>query len=203
MLARWQDDTPVRSGKRIIPKPAQFEKWDFLKAHPTGADLKSAPSLNETKFGKGFHRRNYDVIAQDKSRIIQERNRVEQSRTGEEKRVQNYAQWKESNTFNLLTGEGVGREKDYRRTGLKAPDGATKDQLAKNNKLENDIRMRTSELRFFLPQEEGARRKQSLDIPSTTVRKSAVLGYVKGVLPSLGVKDNFMYNHGLQVRQHE
>jgi hypothetical protein len=206
-----QPDAPTnRSGKKVHIKPKD-STWDFLKHVP---DLPSSqperanpkPSLESTKFLKGFRRRGNHWNATRE----QERQRADERavRKCERETKLRQERWSEqrSKGFDIVTG------KEYKEFSGKRPvtsEGGT--NLRRGRKFfttlysastirEAEGQMRASRNRFFTKPHEGPqaqRRHDALkhDGLDPTSRKSAVIGYVRGQLKSHGAADNFGASH--------
>lgn len=111
---------------------------------------------------------------------------------------------REKVTFNLLTGEGVGREAEFRKTGKRIlnPTGGMETIFMEHDK-DSQNRQRASKQRFDeYPAPEKPPRTGNLVSEGlrVTERQSMIIGYGNGVprlkYPSYGVPDNFAHLRG-------
>lgn len=191
----------------------EYARRDFLKSGGVplekldeGANYNPSCNLNETKFHKGFQRRNKADIQADAARLEKE---LSNEAAREERALASLEatrQLKETVTFNILTGEGVGRECEFRPLGKRPvnPHGSMDATFAEHAR-DDSIRMRSSKHRFFevpaapaSPQRAKALFNEGL---GPDERQSSVLGYGKDGprrtrTQSCGAADNFAHLRG-------
>merc|ERR1712176_204250 len=123
ILGRFENVRDKKSNKKIISSDASTADYlrnDYLKPQHLPIDkvddyanYSASSNIQETRFHKGFQRRNKADIRQDAARmeteLAREKVREERAQTS----VQATIGWREKNTFNILTGEGVGRESEF------------------------------------------------------------------------------------------
>jgi len=213
ILGRFENVRERKSAKKIIQCAAAtpaFTKHDYLKPVHLPVDrvdheANYAPTsnINETKFHKGFSRRNKADIQPDAARleaeVMRDMAREDRARAS----VNATIEAKEKVTFNILTGEGVGRECEFRQVGKKIVNAygcmeATYGEHARDG----SNRMKASKHRFFehtaaLPTFERQENifKEGLH---HTKRETAILGYgnagVRRVRSqSTGASDNYAH----------
>jgi hypothetical protein len=213
ILGRFENVRERKSAKRIIQCQAAtpaFTQHDYLKPQhlpPDRVDGEAnyAPSsnINETKFHKGFQRRHKADIQPDAARLEAE---VQREMAREERAHASVAAAKEMKakvTFNILTGEGVGRECEFRQVGKKIvnPFGCMEATFAEHSRQASN-RIKNSKHRFFeypnaLPTHERQSNIFNEGLTHTS-RESAILGYgSSGVRrtrsQSCGVSDNYAH----------
>lgn len=217
ILGRFENVRERKSAKRIIQCAAAtpaFTQHDYLK--PTHLPLDKvdheanyAPTsnINETKFHKGFSRRHKSDIQPDAARleaeVVREIAREDRARAS----VAATFEAKDKVTFNILSGEGVGRECEFRQVGKKIvnPFGCMEATFAEHGRDATN-RLKNSKHRFFdhtaaLPTRERQETifKEGLH---HTKRETAILGYgnsgVRRVRSqSCGTSDNFAHLRAL------
>merc|ERR1719253_1165021 len=160
ILGRFENVRERKSAKRIIQCAAAtpaFSQHDYLKPCHLPLDkvdheANYAPTsnINETKFHKGFARRHKADIQPDAARmeaeIMRSQNREDLARAS----VAATIEAKDKYTFNLLTGEGVGRECEFRQVGKKIvnPFGCMEATFGEHQK-DAANRIKNSKHRFF------------------------------------------------------
>ncbi|CAD7972742.1 unnamed protein product [Amoebophrya sp. A120] len=101
----------------------EYTKYNYLK--PSGIATGSQETFNyhptsdlrDTRFHRGFQRRHQTDIRQDAPRLNREYT-VQQDRDArDEKRVEGWNNYTQDYTFNLLNGEGRGREAEFKSIG--------------------------------------------------------------------------------------
>jgi hypothetical protein len=211
ILGRFENVREQKTNKRSIQCAAAtpaFLTHDYLKpchlpAHKVDDEANYAPTsnINETKFHKGFQRRHKADIQPDAARleseILRDYAREEKARAS----VAATIEAKEKVTFNLLTGEGVGRECEFRQVGKKIvnPYGCMEAVFGEHAR-DASHRIKNSKHRFFehtaaLP---AHHRQENIFNEGLrhTKRETAILGYgnagVRRVRSqSCGTSDNF------------
>jgi len=211
ILARFENVRERKSAKKIIQCAAAtpaFLQHDFLKPQHLPVDMVDhhanyAPTcnINETKFHKGFHRKHKADIQPDAARleaeIMRDQAREERARAS----VQATMDHKDKVTFNLLTGEGVGRECEFRQVGKKIvnPYGCMEATYAEHGR-EATNRIKNSKHRFYeypaVQHSEGRQETIFKEGLHHTKRETAVLGYGSAGqrrvrTQSCGTSDNF------------
>lgn len=216
ILGRFENVRSKASYKRPITCEAatpEYIRHDFLKPQHLPRDTvdqevnySAACNINETKFHKGFQRRHKADIQPDAARLQVELAR-DLAREGRARAsVEATLRVKEQNTFNILTGEGTGREGEFRQLGKKIinPAGAMESVNAEHTK-EASHRIRNSKHRFFehpaVQNEERCLKLYNEGLPEKA-REAAVLGYGSSVsrrtrTQSCGVADNFAHLRAL------
>lgn len=212
ILGRFENVRIKKSAKRIVPcdasTPAYFSH-DFLKpSHlpiervDEEANFAATSNLNETRFHKGFHRRHQADIQQDAARLeaeaMREANRQEQAAYAAEAA----RQFREKHTFNILTGEGSGRECEFRHVGKKIlnPYGCMEATFGEHERDERN-RVKNSKHRFFeypAPVKDPRTENLFKEGLAHTVRESAVIGFgrsgnTRTRAQSCGVADNYSH----------
>jgi len=217
ILGRFENVREKRSSKRVITceaGTAEYIRNDYLKPNHLPIDrvdqeANYAPTsnLNETKFHKGFSRRAKADIQSDAARleaeVMRERAREERARTS----VAATMDYKDRVTFNLLTGEGVGREMEFRQIGKKIvnPFGCQEAVFAEHSRDATN-RVRNSKHRFFeYPAVQNTQHRECSLFQeglTETSRETAVLGYGRAGTrrlrsQSCGAPDNFAHLRAL------
>lgn len=215
LLGRFDHLCERASGRGAVPCEAakpEYARRDFLKSGGVpeklndGANYNPSCNLNETKFHRGFQRRNRADIQPDAARLEKELS----NEAGREQRalasVEATRQMKETFTFNILTGEGVGRECEYKPTGKRSvnPSGSMDATFAEHARDES-IRMRNSRHRFFEAPAGQPSRQRAMVLFNEGLeqdeRQASVLGYGKDGpqrtrTQSCGAADNFAHLRG-------
>jgi hypothetical protein len=217
ILGRFENVRERKSAKRIIQCAAAtpaFSQHDFLKPQHLPVDevdhqANFAPTsnINETKFHRGFHRKHKADIQPDAARmeaeIMREQAREDRARAS----VFATMEAKDKVTFNILSGEGVGRECEFRQVGKKIlnPYGCMEAVYAEHSRDAGN-RIKNSKHRFFeYPNAPPADARQETIFKEGlhhTKRESAILGYgnsgVRRVRSqSCGTCDNFSHLRAL------
>jgi len=212
LLARFENINERKSCKRMIPchaGTAEFMRHDYLKPVHLPVDrvdreLNYTPgsNLNETRFHRGFHRRHMADIQSDAARLeaemAQEALREERSRAS----IEATREFKDRHTFNILNGEGIGRESEFRQVGKKIlnPCGSM-EGIFNTHANEASNRMKASKHRYFeVPVVEKHDRTANIfnEGLRDTTRETAILGYGasgnrRTRSESLGVSDNYRH----------
>lgn len=190
LLGRFENVRQRTSQKRIVPcyaATAEYLRNDYLKPMHLPIDRVDAEvnyaassSMNETKFHKGFQRRNKAEIQPDAERLEVERTREFVREERAQASLAATIAYKERHTFNILTGEGVGRESEFRQVGKKVmnPLGSMEAVFSEHAK-EANVRTKNSKHRFYDPAPPKEERTAHLfnEGLRETVRETAVLGY--------------------------
>lgn len=217
ILGRFENVRERKSAKRIIQCSAAtpaFTQHDYLKPQHLPADqvdheANYAPTgnINETKFHKGFQRRHRADIQPDAARMEAEISREIAREQRAIASVEAAKLMKEKVTFNILTGEGVGRECEFRQVGKKIvnPFGCMEATFGEHARDASN-RMKNSKHRYFeypavQPQQD---RQETLFKEGLhhTQRQTAILGYgSQGVrrtrTQSCGASDNYAHLRAL------
>jgi len=216
ILGRFENVTTKRSAKRIIScdaATAEYLRNDFLKPQHLPvervdyeANLAATSSINETRFHKGFQRRHKSDIQSDAARleaeVSREMSREERARTS----VEAAKAFRDRYTFNILTGEGAGRECEFRQVGKKIvnPSGSMEATFMEHHK-DGTNRIKNSKHRFFehpAPQKDDRCLNLFNEGLRDTARESAVIGYGtsgnrRTRSQSCGVSDNYAHLRAL------
>jgi len=217
ILGRFENVRERKSAKRIIQCQAAtpaFTEHDFLKPvhlplHKVDKEANFAPTsnINETKFHRGFARKHKSDIQPDAARMEAEIMRDMAREDRAKASVAATMEHKEKVTFNLLTGEGVGRECEFRQIGKRIvnPYGCMEATFAEHARSASN-RVKNSKHRFFeYPAVQPSDDRQETIFKEGlhhTKRESAILGYgnagVRRVRSqSCGTCDNFAHLRAL------
>lgn len=215
ILGRFENVKIKQSRKKNIicdaATPAYLRE-DFLKPQhlpidrvDQEANFHALPNVNETRFHRGFQRRHMSDIQSDAARleheVMKELNREARAQSSvEAARIH-----KSTHTFNILTGEGDGRECEFREVGKKIvnPYGCMEAVFGEHQKDANN-RIKNSKHRFF--QHDAAPKTDRMknlfnEGLQSTVRETAILGYGSAGVRrtrsvSTGVSDNYAHIRG-------
>jgi hypothetical protein len=217
ILGRFENVRERKSAKKIIQCAAAtpaFSQHDYLKPSHLPVDrvdheVNYAPTsnINETKFHKGFQRRHRSDIQPDAARLEAEVTREIERQQRAHHAVEATKLMKEKVTFNILTGEGVGRECEFRQVGKKIvnPFGCMDATFAEHGR-QASTRMKNSKHRYFEypgvqphPDRQDNLFREGLQ---NTQRESAILGYGSAGVrrtrsQSAGVSDNYAHLRAL------
>jgi len=216
LLGRFENVRERKSAKRIISCDAatpEYLRADYLKPHHLPlhqvdqvANYAPTSNVNETKFHKGFQRRHKSDIQPDAARLEKELacDFAREDRAAAQ--VDVAKQHKEKYTFNLLTGEGVGRECEFRQVGKKIlnPFGCMEVVYSEHSRDASN-RMKASKHRYFEhPQPELSEHRARTIFNegfTETERQSAILGYGtsgkrRTRTQSCGAPDNYAHLKG-------
>lgn len=214
LLGRWNHLKVAESSKRIVDCAAaqsQFRTWDFLKPQnyssgQTSAQLNYLPSSNirETRFHRGFQRRMKCDIAPDAPRLAREMDLEAKRDYLMDLSAEVTKDMKEKVTFNVLTGEGRGRESEFRKTGKRILNpSASMPTIFMEHDKDALNRQRSSTHRFFehpAPQKPPRTANLVQEGLFDTERASMIIGYGDGAprtkYPSYGVADNYAHLRG-------
>jgi len=216
ILGRFENVRTKKSAKKIITCDAatpEYMRTDFLKPQhlpvervDEEANFAATSNMNETRFHKGFHRPHQADIQSDAARLEHETVREMAREERAAAQAEAARLHREKHTFNILTGEGSGRDCEFRHVGKKIlnPYGNMQATFAEHDRDER-TRIKNSKHRFFeYPAPEKDVRTSNLfnEGLHTTVKESAVLGFGKsGVsrtrVQSCGVADNFVHLRAL------
>eukprot|EP00929_Paragymnodinium_shiwhaense_P113270 TRINITY_DN81532_c0_g1_i1.p1 TRINITY_DN81532_c0_g1~~TRINITY_DN81532_c0_g1_i1.p1 ORF type:complete len:250 (-),score=37.07 TRINITY_DN81532_c0_g1_i1:65-814(-) len=215
LLGRFENVRTKRSCKRNVicdaATPAYFRE-DFLK--PTHmpidrvdqeANYHALPNVNETRFHRGFQRRNMADIQSDAARLEHEVHKEMARESRAQASIEAARIHKATHTFNILTGEGEGRDPEFREVGKKIvnPYGCMEAVFADHSK-DSTNRIKNSKHRFF-QHDAGPKVDRMKNLfnegLNTTVRETAILGYGSAGVRrsrsvSTGVCDNFAHVRG-------
>jgi len=194
ILGRFENVREKKSAKKIIQCAAAtpaFSQHDYLKPSHLPVDRVDheanycpTSNINETKFHKGFSRKNKADIQPDAARLEAE---IVRDIAREDRAMASVAatmESKEKVTFNLLTGEGVGREMEFRHVGKKIvnPYGCMEATYGEHGRDASN-RIKNSKHRFFeypaAPSYERMDRQENIFKEGLhhTKRETAILGY--------------------------
>jgi len=212
ILARFENVTTKRSTKRIIGCDAATSEYlrnDYLKPHHLPVDrvdyeanLAATSNIHETRFHKGFQRRHKSDIQPDAARLEAEMSREMAREDRARSSVEATKAFRERYTFNILTGEGSGRDCEFRQVGKKIvnPVGSMEATFSEH-KRDATNRIRSSKHRFFEhpapPSDERCLNLFGEGLRETT-RESAIIGYGtsgnrRTRSQSCGVPDNYAH----------
>eukprot|EP00928_Gymnodinium_smaydae_P096002 TRINITY_DN837_c0_g1_i1.p1 TRINITY_DN837_c0_g1~~TRINITY_DN837_c0_g1_i1.p1 ORF type:complete len:246 (+),score=40.96 TRINITY_DN837_c0_g1_i1:129-866(+) len=215
LLGRFENVQTRRSCKRIIPCDAATPMYlmnDYLKPQhlpidrvDQEANYHAASNLNETRFHRGFHRRHKSDIMPDAARLEQEVMRDFAREERARQSVEATREHKARHTYNILTGEGVGRETEFRPVGKKIvnPFGCMEAVFSEHSKDATN-RIKNSKHRFFdhAAEPKFVRQKNLFEEGLTqTTRETAILGYGNNGVrrtrcQSVGAYDNYAHTKG-------
>ncbi|CAJ1461661.1 unnamed protein product [Effrenium voratum] len=216
ILGRFENVRTKKSAKKSVTCDAatpEYIRHDFLKPQhlpieyvDEAANYAAASNINETRFHKGFHRRHQADIQQDAARLEHEAVREHSRQEKASAQSEAARQFREKCTFNILTGEGTGRECEFRHIGKKIlnPYGNMQATFAEHDREERH-RIKNSTHRFFehpAPQKEVRTSNLFHEGLADTVKESAILGFGRSGVSrtralSCGVADNFAHLRAL------
>jgi len=212
IMGRFENVKTTRSCKKMIPCDAstsEYHRNDFLKPQHLPIDrcdaelnFATGPNLQETRFHKGFHRRHQADIQQDAARLEAELIRDMTREERAQATINATRAFKERHTFNILTGEGVGRENEFRQVGKKVlnPTGTMSAIFGEHERAAAN-RMKASKHRFFepdVPQKESRAATIFNEGLTHTTREAAIIGYgrcgkSRTRSQSVGAYDNYAH----------
>ncbi|KAF4699048.1 hypothetical protein FOZ63_033963 [Perkinsus olseni] len=207
LLKRWENIRHPVSQKKMVVCAAstpEYRRGNYLKIteQPSGATLSymPRPDLRETRFHRGFHRRHYTDIGQDIERLKLEDVRGRRGEAAAKASAEATRLEAQRCPFNVLTGEGGGRDEDFRGLGkaILNPTQSMPSIFVEHHRDEIN-RMRASKHRFFEPfkPSPSSHRAKQLHTEGFTItqRESMILGRVPGRhrLKSIGADDNFRH----------
>jgi hypothetical protein len=213
LLARWEAVKIPPSSKRMVDCAAakpEYKRHEYLKHSDTAkveeTNYHAGPNIMETRFHRGFHRKHQSDIRQDAARTTMEQTREQRRDNRANAQVHSAIEFRQKVTFDPLSGEGAGREDEFRQVGKKIlnPHGNMSDVFTEHHRDARN-RERNSKHRFFEypPPPVADHRAATLfnEGYTRTHKESCVLGYGNGnprtKLESVGMYDNF--NH-MQLR---
>jgi len=212
ILGRWENVVIKHSCKKMVPceaATAEFQRRDFLKplhmpaSHVDGmANYAPVPDINQTRFHRGFQRRHQSDIQQDAARLEYEAHKEAIRDYRNDQQVTHAKDMQVKSTFNIVTGEGHGRDCEFRQLGKKIinPFGSMPAVFAEHDKdVQN--RVRNSKHRFFdYPTKTTADPRMNTlcnEGLTETKRQSMIIGYGLGnprsKSDSRGVSDNYQH----------
>lgn len=215
-MGRFENVKTKPSKKKMVTCDAatsEYLRHDFLKPQHLPvetidheANLAATSNINETRFHKGFQRRHQSDIQQDAARLESEWSRDYRRDERAQASINATMEHKKHHTFNILTGEGVGRECEFRQVGKKVvnPFGCMEATYGEHQR-DSTNRIKNSKHRFFeypAPQKPDRTATIFKEGLTHTTRESAVLGYgASGVRrsrsQSCGVADNYVHLRAL------
>lgn len=221
LLGRFENVRAKKSNKKIVACDAatpEYMRDDFLKPQHLPLDkvdeyinFAASSNLQETRFHRGFQRRNKADIRQDAARMEAELGREQARETRDRAMVQATLEWREKNTFNILTGEGQGRESEFRQVGKKIvnPYSCMEACYSEHARDATNRLRQSKDHRLFEhppPQTESRAREIFGEGLKETKRETAILGYGDAGkrrirTTSQGVADNFAHLRGESTRQ--
>lgn len=217
LLGRFENVRVPKSAKKIIPcdaATAEYLRHDYLKPSHLPVDhvdeqANYAPSsnINETKFHRGFQRRHETGIQQNAARLEKELRDEAIREANAQAQVEATREYKEKVTFNILTGEGVGRECEFRQVGKRIvnPYGSMETLFTEHSRDATN-RMKNSKHRYFDHSEPEPQQHRQHTLFNEglveTQRQTAVLGYGKSGkartrTSSCGTSDNYVHLRAL------
>merc|ERR1719321_2560382 len=162
-------------------------------------------NMNETRFHRGFHRRHKADIQPDAARLEVEVHREMARDARAQASIEATREHKANHTFNIITGEGDGRECEFRQIGKKVvnPYGCMEGVFGEHGKDASN-RMKNPKHRFFqhdAPEKFERQKNQFHEGFVQTKRETAILGYgSSGVsrtrMKSVGVAENYSHLKG-------
>jgi len=217
IMGRFENVRDKKTSKRTIQCAAATPSYithDFLKPNhlplekvDLEANYAPTSNINETRFHKGFSRRHKSDIQQDAARMESELNREMAREERAQASVEATRRYKEQVTFNILSGEGVGRECEFRQVGKKIvnPFGCMEATFSEHARDASN-RTKNSKHRFFEhgcppPQEHRVRNIFNEGLVETK-KESAIIGYgTSGTRrtrsQSCGAPDNYAHLRAL------
>jgi hypothetical protein len=184
-------------GKRMVMgRSNKGESWNFLE-HPkeaTPEEVVGRPDPN-AKFGKGFSRRRADQIRPYESRLQRER---EAELRADRANVMRCVQKTAHDNLNgdiIFHRDDVDRNQPWKSSKRRIPQDE-----AKRTKLSQE-RAKVSTARFHLPLTKTEISRNTLrreELEKLHPKRSGVLGFGRGDIPSSGAKDAFMWDVPLQ-----
>jgi hypothetical protein len=209
LLARWENIRIPPSSKKMVDCQAakpEYKRHEYLKHSDTsdvqGTNYHAGPNIMETRFHRGFHRRHQSEIRQDGARVEMEQVRERRRDQRANQQVNAAIAYRQNVTFDPLTGEGSGREDEFRQVGKKIlnPHGNMKDVFLEHHRDQLN-RQRNSKHRFFeypappVADHRGATMFNEGYVG--TQKESVVLGYgnanPRTKVESVGTYDNFSH----------
>jgi hypothetical protein len=212
LLGRWENVVTKHSCKKMVPCEAatsEFQRRDYLKpqhmpaSHVDGmANYAPVPDINQTRFHRGFQRRHQSDIQQDAARLEYDGYKEALRDYKTDQQMYHAKDMLTKSTFNVLTGEGNGRDGEFRQLGKKIinPFGSMPAVFAEHGK-DTQNRVRNSKHRFFeYPAGQTANPRISAlhnEGLTETKRQTMIIGYGLGnprsKNESKGVADNYMH----------
>jgi len=170
------------------------------------ANFHAHSNIGETRFHRGFHRRHKSDIMPDAARLEVEVSREHARESRARSMVVATREHKSRHTFNILTGEGEGRDCEFKHVGKKvlnpygcqeavfgehARDASNRTKNSKHRFFEHNVVQKPERMRHLF--EEGL---------TDTVRQTAILGYGQSGVSrtraqSCGLSDNFAHINGM------
>jgi len=212
LLGRWENVVTKHSCKKMVACDAatsEFQRRDYLKpqhmpaSHVDGmANYAPVPDINQTRFHRGFQRRHASDIQQNAARLEYEAYKEAIRDFKNEQQVLHATDMQTKQTFNVLTGEGNGRDCEFRQLGKKIinPFGSMPSVFAEHEK-DTQNRVRNSKHRFFEYPATSPTDPRMLTLHNEGLteskRQSMIIGYGLGnprsKSDSRGVADNFTH----------
>lgn len=212
LLGRWENIKQTRSNKRMVECDAatpEYQRKDYLKPQhlpmdrvDEEANYLPTSNLQDTRFHRGFQRRHKSNIQPDAARLEYEVSRQLHRDQLAEQQVELAKAYKDRMTFNILTGEGAGRECEFKQVGKRILNahGAMASVFGEHQR-EDKARIRNSKHRFFEYPAMEAKDSRATNLFQEglfeTKREACTIG-VGGSNPrnktqSCGVADNFAH----------
>lgn len=216
ILGRFENVREKKSSKKSVTCDAatpEYIRCDFLKPQHLPihrvdheANYMATSNINETRFHKGFQRKHKADIQQDAPRLEAEINLQNAREARTQMGIEATRHHRQHHTFNLLTGEGNGRECEFRQVGKKIvnPYGCMEGVFAEHSRDASN-RIKNSKHRFFehdTTRADPEHRERMHNIFNEglreTNRETAILGYgqsgkrrTRGA--SVGTSDNYSH----------
>ncbi|CAD7944494.1 unnamed protein product [Amoebophrya sp. A25] len=161
-----------------------------------------APDIRQTRFHRGFHRRHQSDIRQDAPRIQRERDIRDGKDSTDQRTVEGWDNYTKDYTFNLLSGEGKGRDAEFKAIGKRVVNPMHDYSVYDEHDKDQRNRLRQGMNRFFEypPPNTSANRHAQLVSQGFLNSKpeNVIIGYSHDAAPRLkmrsqGVADNFSH----------
>lgn len=177
-------------GKRHATSVDNHNAWDFLKDHSGNPhhSIVGEPSVRESRFKKGFYRRNASMMHPESERIRNEYGRKERYRMHDRRRCEFITRNSDRNGDIIGHKDSVKVKKVFKPT--KKQHVVTQRELDDKNR--NRQKIGAARYHVMLSKEErdlASRRRERNQLPHKAT--SSVLGFGRNDLPSMGVQDNF------------
>jgi len=192
---RQKDHNDIKMGKKTGYAVAHnHAEWNFLQHHaePDGQvqlnAMQEDKGLNQTRFHKGFRRRNVNDIVDKQAALEKQAIKEQMQETHLAKRRDHLDKVDKQNEYHLITGA-------YNPDKVKDPSKKIVDDFRNHPERQKygEILMRDSHNRFFLPPYSGPKHDQrQMQLVTEGVLKpkmSSVLGIGRNDVPSYGVED--------------
>lgn len=185
---------------------AEFSNYDYLKPNQivsTEMNYYPTADLRQTRFHRGFQRRHQSDIRQDAQRLTLEENRQIKGEDRDRAIQDNWKAYKQDYKFNLLSGEGVGRDGEFKQVGKRILNPTHQNSaIFAEHGNEELRRLQQSRNRYgqYPPPEPSAYQSSQKAAEGfiNSKKQTIILGYdpnnaPRFKLPSQGVADNFRH----------